>query len=88
MLDDNYLIEDEFRDVANDAPPQEGFARIDDNDGRIVIDLGDITDIDFFGEDREERNKVAILFADAMNRESVNQHFQPQRFIQACAKDG
>tara|TARA_R110002020_G_scaffold407043_1_gene617147 strand:+ start:661 stop:861 length:201 start_codon:yes stop_codon:yes gene_type:complete len=39
-------------------------------------------------EDREERNKVAILFADAMNRESVNQHFQPQRFIQACAKDG
>jgi len=39
-------------------------------------------------EDREERNKVAILFADAMNRESVNQHLQPQRFIQACAKDG
>ena len=38
-------------------------------------------------EDKEERNKVAILFADAMNRESVNQHFQPQRFIQACAKD-
>ena len=38
-------------------------------------------------EDKEERNKVAILFADAMNRESVNQHFQPQRFIQACAKE-
>jgi hypothetical protein len=37
--------------------------------------------------DKEERNKVAILFADAMNRESVNQHFQPQRFIQACAKE-
>ena len=50
MLDDNYLIEDEFRDVANEAPPQERFARIDDADGRIVIDLGDITDIDFFGE--------------------------------------
>tara|TARA_Y100000296_G_C5099390_1_gene219124 strand:+ start:674 stop:874 length:201 start_codon:yes stop_codon:yes gene_type:complete len=39
-------------------------------------------------EDKEERNKVAILFADAMNRENVNQHFQPQRFIQACAKEG
>jgi hypothetical protein len=39
-------------------------------------------------EDKEDRNKVAILFADAMNREGVNQHFQPQRFIQACAKDG
>ena len=50
MLDDNYLIEDEFRDVANEAPPQEGFDRIDDTDGRIVIDLGDIANIDFFGE--------------------------------------
>ena len=52
MLDDNYLIEDEFRDVANEAPPQEGFACIDDADGRIVIDLGDITSINFFGEDK------------------------------------
>tara|TARA_R110002110_G_C13074850_1_gene683211 strand:+ start:417 stop:578 length:162 start_codon:yes stop_codon:yes gene_type:complete len=51
MLDDNYLIEDEFRDVANDAPSHEGYARIDDTDGRIVIDLGDITSIDFFGEE-------------------------------------
>ena len=51
MFDDNYLIEDEFRDVANDAPSQEGFARIDDTDGRIVIDLGDITNINFFGKD-------------------------------------
>tara|TARA_R110000824_G_scaffold903_2_gene5344 strand:+ start:240 stop:440 length:201 start_codon:yes stop_codon:yes gene_type:complete len=38
-------------------------------------------------EDKESRNKIAILFADAMNREGVNQHFQPQRFIQACAKE-
>jgi|TARA_R110000824_G_scaffold212843_4_gene399165 hypothetical protein len=51
MFDDNYLIEDEFRDVANEAPLQEGFATIDDTDGRIVIDLGDITSINFFGED-------------------------------------
>ncbi len=38
-------------------------------------------------EDKEERNKVAILFADAMQRESVNEHFQPQRFVQACAQE-
>ena len=51
MFDDNYLIEDKFRDVANAAPSQEGFARIDDTDGRIIMDLGCIDDIDFFGDD-------------------------------------
>tara|TARA_R110002020_G_scaffold283779_1_gene499430 strand:- start:390 stop:539 length:150 start_codon:yes stop_codon:yes gene_type:complete len=38
-------------------------------------------------EDKEERSKVAILFADAMKRENVNEHFQTHRFIQACAKE-
>jgi hypothetical protein len=37
-------------------------------------------------EDTEERNKVAILFADAMQREKINDNFQPQRFVQACTK--
>ena len=37
--------------------------------------------------DKESRNRVAILFADAMQRENVNEHFHPQRFVQACAKE-
>jgi hypothetical protein len=52
MFDDNYLIEDEFRDASDTAPSHEGYARIDDTDGRIVIDLGDVTSADFFSEDK------------------------------------
>ena len=37
--------------------------------------------------DKENRNRVAILFADAMQRENVNEHFHPERFVQACAKE-
>jgi hypothetical protein len=50
MGDDQYLIDDEFRDVA-EAVTSQGGASISDDDGRIIMDLGDITDIDFFGED-------------------------------------
>tara|TARA_Y100000310_G_scaffold52146_1_gene47966 strand:- start:175 stop:330 length:156 start_codon:yes stop_codon:yes gene_type:complete len=50
MGDDQYLIDDEFRDVTETVTSQGG-ASISDDDGRIIMDLGDITDIDFFGED-------------------------------------
>ena len=50
MGDDQYLIDDEFRDVAETVTSQGG-ASISDDDGRLIMDLGDITDIDFFGED-------------------------------------
>ena len=49
QVDDSYLTDDEFRDVT-DTVTSQGYARINDDDGRIVVDLGDITSIDFFGE--------------------------------------
>ena len=51
-LDDTYLVDDEFRDVA-DTVTSQGYAHIDDNDGRIVLDLGDHHDIDLLPEGDE-----------------------------------
>ena len=51
--DDQYLIDDEFRDINDSLLPANGYSAIDDRDGRVVIagDFGNIDDIDFFGED-------------------------------------
>ena len=39
-------------------------------------------------EDKKNRNNTAILFADAIQRENCNQHFNKQRFVTACVKIG
>ena len=53
MGDDQYLIDDEFRDVSETVTSQGG-ASISDDDGRIIMDLGSIDDIDFFGEGEDD----------------------------------
>ncbi len=37
-------------------------------------------------QDDRSRNEIAMLFADAMNREGVNRNFNRQRFVEACTK--
>ena len=34
-----------------------------------------------------DRNEVAVLFADALRREHVNDHFDVARFVKACTEN-
>jgi len=34
-----------------------------------------------------DRNEVAVLFADVLRRERVNEHFDVARFVKACTED-
>jgi len=42
--------------------------------------------INLIGDEKVNRNTVAVMFADALLREKVNDNFSSQRFLEACIK--
>ena len=43
--------------------------------------------INEIGEDSVDKETVAVMFADKLQRERVNENFDVQRFVAACVKD-
>ena len=43
--------------------------------------------INEIGEDSVDKETVAVMFADKLQRERVNANFDVQRFVAACVKD-
>jgi hypothetical protein len=39
------------------------------------------------GENNVDRNTIAMMFADKLQRERVNANFDVQRFVTACVKE-
>ena len=42
--------------------------------------------INLIGDEKVDRNAVAVMFADALLKEKVNDNFSSQRFLEACIK--
>ena len=42
--------------------------------------------INLVGDERVDRNAIAVMFADALLKEKVNNNFSSQRFLEACIK--
>jgi len=42
--------------------------------------------INLIGDEKVNRNTVAVMFADALLKEKVNDNFSSQRFLKACIK--
>ena len=42
--------------------------------------------INLIGDEKVNRNTVAVMFADALLKEKVNDNFSSQRFLEACIK--
>jgi len=42
--------------------------------------------VNLIGDERVDRNAVAVMFADALRKEKVNDNFSSQRFLKACIK--
>ena len=42
--------------------------------------------INLIGDEKVNRNTVAVMFADALLKESVNDNFSSERFLKACIK--
>ena len=42
--------------------------------------------INLIGDEKVDRNAVAVMFADALLKEKVNDNFSSQRFLKACIK--
>jgi hypothetical protein len=42
--------------------------------------------VNLIGNERVDRNAVAVMFADALLKEKVNDNFSSQRFLEACIK--
>jgi hypothetical protein len=42
--------------------------------------------INLIGDEEVDRNVVAVMFADALLKEKVNNNFSSQRFLKACIK--
>ena len=43
--------------------------------------------INEIGEDSVDKETVAVMFADKLQRERVNESFDVQRFVAACVKE-
>ena len=43
--------------------------------------------INEIGEDSVDKETVAVMFADKLQRERVNENFDVQRFVAACVKE-
>ena len=42
--------------------------------------------INLIGSEKVDRNAVAVMFADALLKEKVNDNFSSERFLKACIK--